>query len=436
MSPHSTEQNGTAPDQASLNLNRAVPGVKGFFPLNEPDIGSACTNTDIFTQNKELPLLFQPLMIKNVTFKNRIWVSPMCQYSSDRGHATDWHLVHLGGFASRGVGAIVVEATAVVPEGRITLEDMGIWSDSHIEPLKRIVNFAHAQGTLIGIQLAHAGRKASTYAPWVHSNAAGTHRSSSHVIQKEEGGWPDTVYSPSDIPFSDTYPKPVAMTETNIKHVEDAFITAVERCKKVGFDFVEVHGAHGYLIHEFLSPISNKRTDAYGGDLTNRMRFPLRLIKRVRETWADKPLFVRISATDWVEGPEQGEDGEWKQWGIEQSKIFVGELKSLGVDLVDTSTGGNAVQQKIPLKHGYQVPFAEALKNAHPDLLIGTVGLLTEPVETESYLKEGKCDVVLLARQLLRDPHWALTTARALCVAVKPAVQYERGWTDMLAPAK
>ncbi|KAF8846018.1 NADH:flavin oxidoreductase 2 [Paxillus ammoniavirescens] len=434
--PDPTEQNVAAPDQASLNLNKAARGVQGFFPLNEPEIGSAYTNTDIFTQNTELPLLFQPLAIKNVTFKNRIWVSPMCQYSSDRGHATDWHLVHLGGFASRGVGAIVVEATAVVPEGRISPEDLGIWSDSHIEPLKRIVNFAHSQGTVIGIQLAHAGRKASTYAPWVRANAAGTRMSKSDVAQKEEGGWPDNVYGPSDIPFSDTFPKPMAMTEEDIKYVEDAFITAVDRCKKVGFDFVEIHGAHGYLVHEFLSPISNKRTDSYGGDLTNRMRFPLRIIKSVRETWADKPLFVRISATDWAEGPELGENGEWKQWGIEQSKIFLGELKRLGVDLVDTSTGGNSVQQKIPLKHGYQVPFAEALKNAHPDLLIGTVGLLTDPIETESYLKNGKSDVVLLGRELLRNPHWALTAARALSVAVKPAVQYERGWTDMLAPSK
>ncbi|KAH0838004.1 NADH:flavin oxidoreductase 2 [Lanmaoa asiatica] len=449
-----TEQKVAPVDQASLNLNRAVPTVNGFFPLNEPDVGSAYTNTDVFTQNKELPVLFQPLTIRNVTFKNRIWVSPMCQYSADRGHATDWHLVHLGGFASRGVGAIMAEATAVVPEGRISPEDLGIWADSHIEPLKRIVNFAHAQGTIIGIQLAHAGRKASTYAPWVHSNAAGTHRTDKDVAQKEENGWPDdgkshtvctstypadalySVYGPSDVPFSDLHPRPKAMLEGDIKNVEDAFVAAVDRCKKAGFDFIEVHGAHGYLIHEFLSPLSNSRTDVYGGDLSSRMRFPLRLIKRVREAWADKPLFVRISATDWAEGPEKGDDGEWKQWGIEQSKLFVGELKSLGVDLVDTSSGGNWIQQKIPLKHGYQVPFAAELKAAHSDLLIGAVGLLTDPAETESYLKEGKSDVVLLARELLRNPHWTLTAARALGVAVKPAVQYERAWTDMLAPAR
>ncbi|KAF9245771.1 hypothetical protein BU15DRAFT_85464 [Melanogaster broomeanus] len=434
-----TEQNVAVEGQVSLNLNKAVPGVHGFFPLNEPEIGSAYTNTDIFVQNKELPLLFQPITIKNVTFKNRIWVAPMCQYSSDRGHATDWHLVHLGGFASRGVGAIIVEATAVVPEGRISPEDLGIWSDSHMEPLKRIVNFAHAQGTIIGIQLAHAGRKASTYAPWVESNAAGTHRTRDSVAQEDEAGWPDNVYGPSDIPFSDTYPKPVAMTEETIKYVEDAFIAAAERCKEIGYS------RRPWIPHARIPfPLSNKRTDAYGGNLANRMRFPLRVIKGVRETWVDKPLFVRISATDWAEGPEQSEDGEWKQWGIEQSKIIAGEMKSLGVDLVDTSTGGNWAQQKIPLRHGYQlthsaafkVPFAEALKRAHPDLLIGTVGLLTDPIETESYLKEGKSDVVLLARELMRDPHWALIAARALGVAVKPAVQYERAWPDMLGRAK
>jgi len=226
------------------------------------------------------------------------------------------------------------------------------------------------------------------------------------------------------------------MSEGDIKHVEDAFVTAVDRCKKVGFDFIEVHAAHGYLLHEFLSPLSNSRADTYGGDLENRMRFPLRLVKRVREAWEGKPLFVRISATDWAEGPERSDKAEWKQWGIEQSKIFVGELKDLGVDLVDASSGGNWARQKIPLKHGYQVQFAEELKVAYPDIVVGAVGLLTEPVETESYLKDGKADVVLLARELLRNPHWVFTAARALGVAVRPAVQYERAWTDMLAPPR
>ncbi|KAH7930385.1 NADH:flavin oxidoreductase 2 [Leucogyrophana mollusca] len=424
------------------NLNRGVDVVDGYFPLNDPEIGSAYTNIartaayDVFPRNATPPVLFQPLTIRGTTFKNRIWVSPMCQYSSDNGHATDWHLVHLGGYASRGVGAIVIEATSVVPEGRISPEDAGLWTDSQIAPLKRIVNFAHSQGTKIGVQLAHAGRKASTLAPWVASNAAGTHKASTRVAQANEGGWPDDVYGPSNIPFASNYPQPKAMTKADIEHVEDAFVSAVERCKIIGFDFIEIHGAHGYLIHSFLSPLSNDRKDEYGGELANRLRFPLRVAQRVREAWGDKPLFVRISATDWAEGPELGDDGVWKQWGLEQSKIFVGELHKLGVDLIDTSSGGNWEKQNFTLCNGYQVPFAEALKSAYPQLAIGAVGLIVDPHQAESYLKDGKADVVFLARELMRDPHWALTAARALGVAVKPANQYERCWPEMLAPAK
>ncbi|KAH7916358.1 NADH:flavin oxidoreductase 2 [Hygrophoropsis aurantiaca] len=418
------------------NLNTSVSGVDGYFPLNDPAIGSAYTNTDIFPQNANLPELFKPITIKNTTFKNRIFVAPMCQYSSDNGHATDWHLVHLGGYASRGVGAIIVEATAVVPEGRISPEDAGLWTDTQIAPLQRIVNFAHSQGTKIGIQLAHAGRKASTLAPWVYGNSAGTHIANVRTAQVSEGGWPDEVFAPSAIPFSNDYPHPKAMTNSDMQRVEDAFVAAVERCKTIGFDFIEVHGAHGYLIHNFLSPLSNHRTDEYGGDLSNRMRLPLRIVKRIRDTWQDKPLFVRISAADWAEGPEQAEDGAWKQWGIEQSKVFVGELQTLGVDLIDTSSGGNWVKQKFALSHGYQVPFAEALKKAYPQLLIGAVGLLTDPHEVESYLKDGRADIALLARELMRNPHWPLTAARALGVAVKAANQYERAWPESLAPAR
>ncbi|KAG6334958.1 hypothetical protein ID866_4137 [Astraeus odoratus] len=410
-------------DDSALNINRGIRGVNGYFPLNEPAIGTAYTDVDKFPLNKRLPVLFQPITIKDTWFKNRIWVSPMCQYSSNDGHATDWHLVHLGGFASRGVGCIIIEATAVVPEGRITSEDMVDFS----KPLKRIVNFAHSQGTMIGIQLAHAGRKASTLAPWVYANATGTRRAGTHVASSKENGW-SNVYGPSVTPYAENYPIPKEMTEEDIKYVEDAryanFWTV---------DFIEIHSAHGYLLHSFLSPLSNSRKDAYGGDLVGRMRFPLSLIKRVRDAWAIKPLFVRISASDWAEGPEQDENGQWRYWGIEQSKAYVGEMKRLGVDLVDTSSGGNWAHQKIPLKHGYQVPFAEALKQAHPNLLVGAVGLLTDPRETELYLRDGKTDVVMLARELLRDPNWVFTAARALGVAVKPANQYERAWTDMLA---
>ncbi|EMD41900.1 hypothetical protein CERSUDRAFT_110453 [Gelatoporia subvermispora B] len=414
------------------NINRRVPDVDQYIPLNDPPIGSAFP-ADIFPQNTKLPKLFQPITLRGVTFKNRIWVSPMCQYSSDNGHATDWHFVHIGGFATRGVGAICMEATAVVPEGRISPEDAGLWTDSQMEPLKRIVNFAHSQGTLIGVQLAHAGRKASTLAPWVHSSFGGTRRATTWTSKEDEGGWPNGVYAPSEVAFSPDYPTPKAMDDAYLQYVEDAFVKTVERCKEIGFDFIELHGAHGYLLHEFVSPLSNLRTDQYGGSLENRLRWPLRVISRCREAWS-KPLFVRISATDWAEGPEKGPDGEWKQWGIEQSKIFLEEMQNLGVDLVDCSTGGNWVKQKITVGPGYQVPFAEELKKAYPEFPIGAVGMITEPEQAESYLQDGKADVVFLARELLRNPHWPLFAARKLGAAVKPANQYERAFADLLVP--
>ncbi|KAJ7751311.1 hypothetical protein DFH07DRAFT_826841 [Mycena maculata] len=402
----------------SDHINTAVPGAREYYPLNEPEIGTRMDGSQ--------PALFQPLEIKGVTFKNRIFVSPMCQYSSSDGHATDWHLIHIGGFATRGVGAICIEATSVVPEGRISPEDAGLWTDSQIAPLKRIVEFTHSQGTKVGIQLTHAGRKASTYAPWIKDKAG---HGTSWVAQENENGWPNNVYAPSAIPFSKTYPHPKAMTEEDMKYVEDAFVAAVERCKQIGFDFIEVHGAHGYLIHEFFSPLSNTRTDQYGGSLENRLRFPMRILRRVRQVWGDKLLFVRISATDWAEGPEKAEDGTWLQWGVEQSNLFVDKMLEAGVvDLLDVSSGGNWASQKIPVAHGYQVPFAEAIKKAHPSLIISTVGLITDPEKANSYLKDGKADVISLARELMRNPHWALTAAKQLGCKIKLANQYERAW--------
>ncbi|KAJ7446460.1 hypothetical protein B0H11DRAFT_2084841 [Mycena galericulata] len=399
------------------HINKAVPGAREYYPLNEPAIGTRTGGTR--------PKLFEPLEIKGVTFKNRIFVSPMCQYSSSDGHATDWHLVHIGGFATRGVGAIVLEATSVTPEGRISPEDAGLWTDSQIAPLKRIVEFCHSHDTKIGVQLAHAGRKATTYAPWIKDKAD---HGTSWVAQKDENGWPDNVLGPSAIPFSDTYPLPKPMTEEDMKYVEDAFVASVERCKEIGFDFIEFHGAHGYLAHEFLSPLSNNRTDQYGGSLENRFRYPLRLIERVREAW-DKPLFVRFSASDWAEGPEKAEDGTWLQWGVEQTILLTEKLLSAGaIDLLDVTSGGNWSKQHIPLAHGYQVPFAEAIKKAHPSLIVGAVGMIMDPEITESYLTSGKADLVFLARELLRNPHWVLSAAKQLGCVVKPANQYERAW--------
>ncbi|KZT02458.1 FMN-linked oxidoreductase [Laetiporus sulphureus 93-53] len=417
-----------------MPVNKAVPDADQYYPLNEPPIGVTYPE-DVYPQNAKLPVLFQPLTLRGTTFKNRIFVSPMCQYSSDNGHATDWHMVHIGGFATRGAGAVCMEAHAIVPEGRISPQDAGIYTDSQIPPLQRIVKFAHAQQTLIGVQLSHAGRKSSTIATWLYADQAGRAKADSWVASREDGGWPDEVYSASDVPFSPLHPNPKPMDKAHLQYVEDAWLKAIERCKAVGYDFIEIHAAHGYLIHQFLSPLSNTRTDAYGGpSLNNRMRWPLRLLTRIRAAW-DKPLFIRISATDWMEGPERGEDGEWRQWGLQQSKFFVGKLLKIGVDLIDCSTGGLYVHQKIPIGPGYQVPFAEELKKAYPDLPVGAVGLITDPHQAESYLSEGKADVVFLARELIRNPHWPMLAAERLGVAVKPANQYERGWTRMLKPA-
>ncbi|KAI0782380.1 FMN-linked oxidoreductase [Irpex lacteus] len=430
--PHKLKFHPSASRQMSANsgtfINTPVPDTDQFYPLNNPPIGTALPES-VYPQNAKIPLLFQPLTIRGHTFKNRIWVSPMCQYSSDNGHATDWHFVHIGGFATRGVGAICLEAHAVTPDGRISPQDAGLWTDSQIEPLKRIVNFAHAHGTTIGIQLAHAGRKSSTYAPWVHLPASKAQRAAKWAVDENEGGWPDNVLAPSSIAFADGYPTPKEISKEELQRVEDGFVAAAERAKKAGF-----HGAHGYLLHNFVSPVSNTRTDEYGGSLENRIRWPLRVVERLRKVWSDKPLFVRISATEWAEFHEKDENGEWKQWSIEQSKIFVGELKKLGVDLVDCSTGGNWSKQKIPVGPGYQTPFAAELKKAHPDIPIASVGLITDGKQAESYLQEGRADAVFLARELLRDPHFALRAAADLGVAIKPANQYERAWMNVLTP--
>ncbi|CAE6449662.1 unnamed protein product [Rhizoctonia solani] len=413
--------------------NRPAPGVEEFYPLNEPSIGIPYSK-DAYPQNKTIPKLFQPLQIRNTTFKNRIWASPMCQYSAKDGHMTDWHLVHLGGFAARGVGSIMLEATAVVPEGRISPECPGIWTDSQMTPMRRIVDFIHGQGAVVGIQLSHAGRKASTLAPWISAaqKAAGNN---TMIATEEQNGWPAQVVGPSEIPFGDNYPRPKAMTLEDIDTLESAYIDAVERCKLIGFDFIEIHGAHGYLLHSFCSPHSNNRADIYGGSLENRIRLPLRVVRAVRKAWGDdKPLFYRVSASDWAETPERDANGDWKSWGIEQTIELARRLKEEGVDLVDTSSGGNWSAQKIPVGPMYQVPFAENIKKAVPDLVVGSVGLITTPQQAEGILQEGKADVVMLARELLRHVDFPIYAAQELGVVVKPANQYERAWTRMMKP--
>ncbi|KAG9000531.1 hypothetical protein FRB94_005381 [Tulasnella sp. JGI-2019a] len=415
-----------------LLINRAAPGVTGYFPLTEPSVGSTDFPKDL-VQNEHIPKLFTPIKIRNTVFKNRIFVSPMCQYScAQDGKHTDWHFVHLGAFAVRGVGAITVEATAVVPEGRISPEDSGLWEDGQMGPLKRTVNFAHSQGAHIGIQLAHAGRKASTYAPWVAMDINNHHRiNNNSVCSKEENGWPDNVYGPSAIKFSDNYPMPKAMTLEDIEHVKTKFVESVERCKQIGFDFIELHFAHGYLGHSFLSPLSNKRTDQYGGSLENRMRFALEVTELVRKAWGDeKPLFARLSATDWAPEERDAETQKWKSWGIQQTLILSKELVKLGVDLIDTSSGGNFVGQRIPVGPSYQVPFAEAIKGE--EITTGAVGLITTPQQAEEILQKGQSDVIFLARELIRHADWPLYAAQELGVTVQPPVQYERAWSRMI----
>ncbi len=330
----------------------------------------------------------------------------MCQYSSEDGFATDWHLVHLGSRAAGGAGLVMAEASAVTPEGRITPNDLGIWKDEHVPMLARVAAFIEAQGAVPGIQLAHAGRKASTRRPW----DGGT------TISRNDGGW--TPVAPSPIPFRPEDQPPTGLTRDQLQQTLWAFVVAAARAGKAGFRLIELHAAHGYLLHEFLSPLSNHRTDSYGGSLENRMRFPLEVIRAVRADWPEEyPLFVRISATDWAEGG----------WDIEQSIVFAREAAALGVDLIDASSGGLALSAKVPVGPGYQVPFAERIK-AEAGIRTGAVGLITDARQADEIIRTDKADIVLLARATLRDPYWAHHAAVAL--ELQPAVppQYLRAF--------
>lgn len=350
--------------------------------------------------------LFSPLQIRNITFKNRITVSPMCEYSSENGLANDWHLVHLGSRAVGGAGLIITEAAAVCPEGRISPADLGIWDDAHIANLQRITSFLTAQGAVPGIQLAHAGRKASTEVPWKGIK----------LILPEHGGW-EEIYAPSAIPFSEKYGHPIALTTAGIQKVVADFKAAAARSLKAGFKVIELHGAHGYLLHQFLSPLSNHRTDEYGGSFENRTRLLLEVVAAVREVWpADYPLFVRLSATDWADGG----------WDLESTTQLARILKDRGVDLIDTSSGGLAAHQKITVGPLYQTPFAEHVRK-EAGILTGAVGLITTAAEAESIIAEGKADLVIMAREFLRDPYFPMHAAHELKddSFVWP-VQYER----------
>lgn len=349
--------------------------------------------------------LFTPFTLRSLTLRNRIVVSPMCQYSSVDGFATDWHLVHLGSRAVGGAAVVMAEATAVSPEGRISPHDLGIWNDGHIDALARITRFIAAQGAIAGIQLAHAGRKASVDAPW----------RGGRVLDEHEGGW-RPILAPSAEAFSARTPVPVEMGHDHIERIIGDFRRAAERALAAGFQVVELHGAHGYLLHEFLSPLSNKRTDRYGGSFENRIRFTLETVDAVRQVWPEAlPLLMRLSATDWTEGG----------WDIEQSVELSRILRTRGVDLVDTSSGGNVAGAKIPVGPGYQVEFAERIRR-DAGIPTGAVGMITDPHQAEEIIQGGKADVVVLARELLRDPYWPLRAARVLGVKVTWPSQYER----------
>ena len=349
--------------------------------------------------------LFSKYTLRELEFKNRVFVSPMCQYSCKDGLADTWHLVHLGSRAVGGAGLVMVEAAAVAPEGRISPYDMGIWSERHAEALAPIVRFIREQGAVPAIQLAHAGRKASTDAPWLSRNP----------LVPENGGW--QVVAPSALPFSAGSPLPREMSVEDIDAVVESFVAAATFSLAAGFEVAEIHMAHGYLLHQFLSPLSNQRTDTYGGRLENRARLPLRVARAVREVWPQHlPLFVRISATDWVEGG----------WDLSQSVQFCRWLKEEGIDLIDCSTGGLTPDAKIPLGPGFQTPFATVIRR-EVDVAVGAVGLITAAEQAEHIVVTGQADVVFLARELLRDPYWPLHAAHILGAQVQWPVQYERG---------
>jgi 2,4-dienoyl-CoA reductase-like NADH-dependent reductase (Old Yellow Enzyme family) len=358
------------------------------FPRGLRDVANRA-NHFLFTEDS-MALIFDPLQIRSITLSNRIAVSPMCQYSSQDGFANDWHLVHLGSRAVGGAALVFTEATAVSPEGRISPEDLGIWKDDHIEFLSRITRFVKSQGAIPGMQLAHAGRKGSTKTPWLGSGA----------IPATEGGW--VPLAPSARAFSPVYPMPKELTKEGIRGVVEAFAQAARRALKAGFQVIEIHAAHGYLIHEFLSPLSNARSDEYGGSLENRTRLAREIVTAIRKQWPERlPLFIRISAQDWKESG----------WDLGQSIELVKQLAPLGVDLVDCSSAGLVPDQKIILGPGYQVPFAESIRRASR-VMTGAVGLIETKEQVAEILAREQADLVLMAREFLRDPYWPLRTAR------------------------
>ncbi|KAM0276133.1 hypothetical protein ACHAQH_007059 [Verticillium albo-atrum] len=410
--------------------NKPAEGVPFYTPAQEPPAGTALS--------KSPPTLFTPLKIRSTTLPNRLVVSPMCQYSADNGHLTDYHLVHLGQFALRGAALTIIEATAVEARGRISPEDSGLWTDSQIAPIRRIADFIHSQGHLVGVQLGHAGRKASTLAPWLAEGQA------RQVAHEAEGGWPDDVVAPSALPYAEGYPAPRALSTEEIETLVRNFADAAKRAVTAGVDVIEIHAAHGYLLTEFLSPLSNERTDRYGGSFENRTRVLVEVIDAVRAVVPEgMPIFVRISGTEWME--HKGKPS----WDLEESIRLAKLLPGLGVDLIDVSSGGNSADQKIDIHPYYQVSLAERiraeLEKEGKKLLVGAVGMISSAEMAKGIVQTSKggqekatvevdeehgqvtqADVVLVARQFLREPNFVLNIAKELDVDVKWANQYHR----------
>ncbi|KAG9242582.1 putative NADH-dependent flavin oxidoreductase [Calycina marina] len=391
--------------------NVAAKGISYFTPEQSIPSGTATVPQ---SNSSNIPKLFQPWAIRGCTFQNRIMLAPLCQYSAEDGHMTDWHMAHLGGIISRGPGLSMIEATAVTPEGRITPEDVGIWKDSQIAGLKRIVDFAHSQNQKIGIQLAHAGRKASATAPFVDGNATAT---------ANVNGWPTKVYAPSAIRQNDEMPEPNAFSLGEIEDLKKAWGAAVERALKAGFDVIEIHNAHGYLLHEFISPVSNKRTDKYGGSFENRTRLTLEIVELTRKAIPDSmPLLLRISATDWLKNT----DYEGESWTIKDSVKLAKLIAERGVDLIDVSSGGVHPDQKVAVGWQYQAPLAREIKEAVGDTLaVGVVGNITKGKQANDLLEEG-LDLAIAGRMFQKNPGLVWQWAEELEVEISVAKQI--GW--------
>ncbi|EMD38785.1 hypothetical protein CERSUDRAFT_63749 [Gelatoporia subvermispora B] len=390
--------------------NTPAPKVSYFTPAQYPAAGTA-----VYSQpnEKAVPILFQPLKLRGLEFHNRLFLAPLCQYSAQDGVITPWHLAHLGGIISRGPGLSIVEATAVLPEGRLTPEDAGIWRDDQADAWRTITEFAHSQNQKIGIQLGHGGRKTSTVAPWLNLGKVAT-----EVV----GGWTDIV-GPSAVPYKDDYLVPRELDNVGLERIVRAFADAAKRAIRVGFDVIEIHGAHGFLLSSFLSPVANKRTDKYGGSFENRIRFPLEVVDAVRAVIPpDMPLFFRISATDWLEESLPNEPS----WRLEDTVRFAPILAEHGVDLIDISSSGNHPAQKIGAGPAYQVPFSAAVKAAVGDkMLVGAVGNITDGRMAEDILKKGQADVIFVGRLFQKNPGLVWSFAEDLGVSIHVAHQIE-----------